>query len=161
MHTLIRFTLGLAALAFGAILPAAADSITETRAAAGFTAVSLSAPIRVDLTLGEPEGLVLEGEAAALSRIETSIENGVLRIRMKAHTMSWNPKVRARVTARRIDALSIAGSGDIHARQLSGDALKVSIAGSGDVVVGGGKVDGLTLSIAGSGEITRLGAAPS
>ena len=35
MHTLIRFTLGLAAPAFGAILPATSDSITETRAAAG------------------------------------------------------------------------------------------------------------------------------
>jgi hypothetical protein len=136
-------------------LGAAAAATTEVRAAGAFTAVALSAPIDVDIALGEHEGVVLEGEESVLARIETRVKDGTLRIRMAPSLhLSWRGnKVRAHVTARRIEALSIAGSGDIRAPEVRGDALKISVSGSGDVVVGGGQVGDLALSISGSGDI--------
>jgi hypothetical protein len=140
-----------------AILPlafaATAADLRETRAVGDFTEVSLSAPVDVHVTQGPAASLVLEGDAEALARIETVVESGRLKIRTRPRDhWSWNRKVTARLTAPRIEALAIAGSGDITAPALSGQFLRVSIAGSGDVRLGG-KVDGFTASIAGSGDI--------
>jgi hypothetical protein len=142
------FTLALAALA------AAAADTRESRPVGDFTEVGLSAPVDVHVALGEAPSLTLEGDAEHLARIETVVENGRLKIRTRTGHSNWNwdRKITARVTARRIDGLAIAGSGDITAPSIRGEALKVSIAGSGDIRVGG-KVEGLTASIAGSGDI--------
>ena len=132
----------------------AATAASESRPVSDFTEVGLAAPVDVHVTLGETHSVTLEGDPEVLARIETVVENGRLRIRTKSGSNSWNAnrKTTARVSAKRIDALAIAGSGDITAPSITGPALKVSIAGSGDIRVGG-KVEGLTASIAGSGDI--------
>ena len=143
--------IALAALACAAL---AASAQPQSRPVTDFTEVSLSAPIDVHVALGDTHALTLEGDAELLERIETVVENGRLRIRTKPGQQEWNWKRKAvaRVTAKRIDALAVAGSGDITAPALTGEALKVSIAGSGDMRLGG-KVGGFTASIAGSGDI--------
>jgi hypothetical protein len=135
-------------------LPAAAADHRETRPVADFTEVGVSAPVDVQVAIGDTHSLALEGDAETIARIETVVESGRLKIRARPgeRNWSWNRKVTARVVARRIDGLAVAGSGDITATGIQGDSLKVSIAGSGDVRVGG-KVEGLTASIAGSGDI--------
>jgi hypothetical protein len=148
MRKLIRPAIALAAL-----LPLAAAAAQETRTVGDFTEIGLAAPVDVHVTQGEPASLVLEGNPEALARIETVVEGGRLKIRTKdGGNWGWKDKVKARVTTRQVNALAIAGSGDITAPAITGEALKVSIAGSGDVRVGG-KVDGLTASISGSGEV--------
>ena len=148
-----RFALPLLLALAPFALPAAAA--TQAREHSGFTAIALSAPVDVELTLGERESVVLEGDEEVLARIETAVEQGALHIRRKPGTSGWNSlgPVRARVTARQIHALSIAGSGDIKAAQLSNDSLAIAISGSGDVSIGGGKVQSLNVSIAGSGNV--------
>ena len=152
MTLALRTTAAIAAL-LAALAGHAADA-RENRPVTEFTEVGLAAPIDVHVVQGDTHALVLEGDSETLARIETVVENGRLKIRTVKGQQNWNTnrKATARVTARRIDALAIAGSGDITAPAITGDALKVSIAGSGDVRVGG-KVDGLTASIAGSGDI--------
>jgi len=134
-------------------LAAEAADTRETRPVTEFTAVSLSAPIDVHVTQGVAPSLTLEGDPEALARLETVVEGNRLKIRVHGG-QQWgrHGKVIARVGARQVEALSIAGSGDITAPAISGTALAVSIAGSGDVRVGG-KVDGLTANISGSGDI--------
>ena len=142
------------AFAFLAAFAVQAADTRETRPVTDFTEIGLAAPIDVHVTQGDTHALVLEGDPEILARIETVVENGRLKIRTFKGNQSWNGhrKTTAHVTARRIDALAIAGSGDITAPSITGEALKVSIAGSGDVRVGG-KVEALTASIAGSGDI--------
>ncbi len=159
-----RFLLTTAAmLAFA--LPAAAAS--QSRDVSGFSGITLSAPIRVDLVLGDRESVVLEGDDKAIAAIETSVENGALHIRMKrdSKVFSWNvngaEKVRVKITAKTVSALNIKGSGDISARELRADALAIGISGSGDISIGYYGDPSLTRSVAGSGEIRRLGAAPA
>ena len=139
-----------------AILPAAIA--TQSQAVAAFHAFALSAPIEVELGLGEREAVTLEGDEKLIARLEVAVENGVLHVRARkgdwgSWHMNWNRNVRARVTARRLDALSIAGSGDIHAGEMRGDSLAVNISGSGDVNIAGGKVGRLSLAISGSGDV--------
>ena len=148
-----RIPATLASLLFAALAAQAADT-RETRPVTDFTEIGLAAPIDVQVVQGDTHSLVLEGDPEVLARIETVVQNGRLKIRTVKGQQNWNThrKTTARVTARRIDALTIAGAGDITAPTITGEALKVSIAGSGDVRVGG-KVEGLTASIAGSGDI--------
>jgi hypothetical protein len=160
--TRLLHTAGFAALAAcAATLSLAADKVVETRDVSSFTSIALAAPIRVELTLGERDSVVLEGKADQLAMIETTVDGGSLKIRRKKDAATWNwswgwnenHDVRARVTARSIEALGIAGSGDIHAPELHGASLKLNVAGSGDIVIGGGKVADLSVSIAGSGDV--------
>jgi hypothetical protein len=174
MNTIRRIATPIALMsAFLAFAALAADR-SETRPVSGFTGIALAAPIKVDLVQGDSESLVLDGDEAALAEIETVVEQGVLKIRTKARfTSSWgNWKVRARVGAKAIDSLKIAGSGDIIAVQLRSPDLKVAVGGSGDVRIGtlaatnldvtvagsgdvivGGKADAISTSIAGSGDV--------
>jgi hypothetical protein len=173
MISLHRFTLAPALIAALLAFPATAADRSETRPVSGFTGIALGAPIKVELVQGDTESLVLQGDEALLADIETVVEQGVLKIRTKSRFTSWgSSKVRARVGAKTIELLKIAGSGDIDAAQLRATGLKVAISGSGDVRIGtlaathlevavagsgnvvvGGKADDVSTSIAGSGDM--------
>ena len=150
MKTLATTAL-LATLCFA--LDAGAADRRESRPVGGeFSAIGVSAPVTVHVTQGSAASVELQGDEAALADIETVVEGSSLKIRLRKDVQRWNHKVVARVTAPRIDALAIAGSGDIHAPSITGESLKVSISGSGDVKVGG-KVSGFTANISGSGDV--------
>jgi hypothetical protein len=133
----------------------------ETRPVTPFTTIALSAPLKLELVQGDAESLSLEGEESALAEIETVVEDGALKIRTKPKmTFSWNnSKVRAKVSARNIEALRISGSGDIAAGQLRTAGLKLSISGSGDIRIATLSAANLDVSISGSGDITLGGKA--
>jgi hypothetical protein len=150
MRTFAIASLLAAIVTFNAAVHAADQR--ESRTVGEFTAIGLAAPVNVHLTQGDAPSLALEGPAEALAQIETTVENGSLQIRLDRRSTNWRSKVNVYVTARRIEALAISGSGDISAPALKAEALKLSISGSGDMRVGG-KVEGLTASIAGSGDI--------
>jgi hypothetical protein len=153
MKTMPRFSPLVAALFLPLALAAHAADKRETRAIGEFTAIGLSAPVNVHVTQGERASLALEGPESVLEQIETVVEDRSLKIRMRPGSRrQWNQKVQIHVTAARIEALSVAGSGDIIARSIRAESLKASISGSGDVRIGG-KVDNFAASIAGSGDI--------
>jgi hypothetical protein len=154
MKTLRRIVTPLALMsAFLAFAAMAADK-HETRAVSGFTGIALAAPINIELVQGDTESLVLEGDEAALAEIETIVEQGVLKIRTRSSFESWHmSKVRARVGAKTIESLRIAGSGDINALQLRATDLKVAVSGSGDVRIGTLAAKSIDVSVAGSGDV--------
>ena len=135
----------------------------ETRPVTPFTTISLSAPVKLELVQGDSESLSLEGEESALAEIETVVEDGTLKIRTKPKmTFSWsNSKIRAKVSARSIEALKISGSGDIAAAALRAGALKLSISGSGDIRIATLSATNLDVSVSGSGDVTLGGKAES
>ncbi|MGZ5038096.1 MAG: head GIN domain-containing protein [Usitatibacter sp.] len=180
MNTLRHIAAPIAMMTAMVALATHAADRQETRDVHGFTGVALAAPIKVELVQGDTESLVLEGDEAALAELETFVEDGMLRIRTRSrHEPPGMGKVRARVGAKTIESLRIAGSGDIDAASLRAKGLKLAISGSGDMrlpalavssldvsiagsgdIVAGGKVDALTTSIAGSGDLkaTKLDA---
>ena len=175
MSLLTRLAIPLAlmtTLVAVAVTGLAADR-SETRAVSAFTAIALAASLKVDVVQGAAERLVLEGDERALADLETVVEQGVLKIRTRSHTdVPGMSKVRAQVSAKTIDALRIAGSGDITAAALRAPSLKIAVSGSGHVRIGeltsttlevavsgsgdvllGGKADSVSTSIAGSGDV--------
>lgn len=157
MNATLRTAAGLVLFAAGAAL--AADR-QEKRDVSGFTSISLSAPVDVDVVQGDTEGLVLEGDPEYIARIETVVENGSLKIRYTSRDRVWNmAKIRAHVQAKAVEGLSISGSGDLSAPSLHSQALRVNIAGSGNVRIGTLAADQLKVSIAGSGDVWVAGKA--
>jgi hypothetical protein len=151
----IRSLAPAAAALFAFALQAQAAERQEIREVGEFSAIGLAAPVEVHVTQGEAQSVVLEGPAEVLALLETEVEGRTLRIRVKrGERAPWHSRseVKARITARRVEALAISGSGNIVAASVRGEALKVAISGSGEVRVGG-RVEGFNASIAGSGDI--------
>lgn len=160
MNTFRRIVAAFALMgAFVAFAALGADR-RETRAVTGFTGLALSAPIHVELVQGDTEGLVLDGDEAALAELEATVEQGVLKIRTRSRVEPRGmARVRARLSAKSIDSLRIAGSGDIDAASLRCAALKLGVAGSGNVRIADLAASSLDVSIAGSGDVTVGGRA--
>jgi len=157
MSTIARFLVPLALMA-AVTAPGAQAAERQTRPVSGFSGIELAAPLKLELTQGDTESLVLEGDAAALDNLETVVSNGILVIRSRAKfNFSNMPKVRAFVTAKTIESLGISGAGDIATPSLRANALRVSISGSGDIRIAALAAASLDVAISGSGEVTVAG----
>ncbi len=157
MKALVRITQSIALMIACAAMAASAQK-HETRAVSGYHSVALAAPIRVEIVQGDTEGVVLDGDEAVLSDLETVVEDGSLKIRNKSNFEPWGfSKIVAHVSVKSIDALATKGSGDIRAASLQCADLKVSIAGSGDIRIGTLSAKDLHVSIAGSGDLLVAG----
>jgi hypothetical protein len=162
---------GLAALAllatpaanaqFGATTIVASGKVgTETRSATGFTSIALSLPGKVELRQGSPIAVTVEADDNLLPEIETVVDGGKLRIRFHRNlNVMGKATLRVKVTAPQIDALSIAGSGDISTQALATPALAVAVSGSGDMNLSGLETESLKVAISGSGDVKATGRA--
>jgi Putative auto-transporter adhesin, head GIN domain len=157
MKPVFRFASPVA-LMLACVALAAAAQHHETRPLSGYHAVSLAAPIRLDLVQGDAESVALDGDDAAVAEIETVVEDGILKIRNKSYFTNANlSKVVAHVSVKNLDALSTKGSGDIRTGALKGRELKLSVSGSGDIRIETLSATDLSVSIAGSGDVFIAG----
>jgi hypothetical protein len=135
---------------------------TETRAVSGFTGISLFLGGVVEIRQGNTEGVTVETDDNLLPLIETVVEHGDLKIRTAPANLSYTTRqMKFVVSAKNIDSLAIAGSGDILSEALKAAALKASISGSGDIRIKSLEAGTLTVSIAGSGDFAAAGHASS
>ncbi|MGZ8289929.1 MAG: head GIN domain-containing protein [Telluria sp.] len=197
MKTTLKTTLGLrhavlAVAAFALAAPAATVAASpldwiggekikgsgkvmqQNRALANFSGVALSLPARVELRIGNTEGVSVETDDNLLPLVETVIENGTLKVRPSKRNMNLQPThMRVVIQARSVERLSVGGSGTIHSQPLrggkmvfdiggsgsievdriDGDSVSVSLGGSGDLTTGGGSAKNLSVSVAGSGDV--------
>jgi hypothetical protein len=133
---------------------------TESRNISGFSGISVAIPANVTIVQGETEGVSLEGDDNILPLIETVVEDRELQIRFKEKNLSVKTSIlKLTVNAKTVEALSVAGSGDMHAASLRAATLKVKISGSGNAIIGNLAAESLIVSIAGSGNFTAGGKA--
>ncbi len=132
---------------------------TEARNVSGFNRIGLSLPGVVEVVQGDSEGLKIETDDNLLPLIETVVEDGSLKLRVKDKGNISTKTLKITVSAKSIEGLSVGGSGDIRAAKLKTGKLKVSVAGSGDVNITSLDADDLHISIAGSGTFVAGGKA--
>jgi hypothetical protein len=153
-------TLLMAALLVAATSFAKAD--TQDRHLTGFNAVSVAGSYDVYITQGSTESVKVDAPSDIIDRIVTEVQGGVLKIYTKDGTnwnWSGNKKMIIYVAIKNVNAVSLAGSGDVNFKDgLKAPSLKIKLTGSGDI---SGKVDvkNLESSIGGSGDITLSGRA--
>ena len=149
----------------------------ETRNVSGFTSVTLAGIGNVYLTQGKAESVRIEAEDNLIPYFETSVQGSTLTIGVKNQYIGVDLQptkpVKFYVTLPKIEAVTLAGSGNIFAGEIQTSAFKISLlgsgnisadtltattanlrlAGSGDITLGSLTADGLTANIAGSGNI--------
>jgi hypothetical protein len=152
----------------------------QTREVGSFNGLALNVPGHVELRIGNTDSITIEADDNILPLIDTVVENGTLRIRpAKRNSNFYATTLNIVIQARRVERISVGGSGSIDASGLRGDRLRFDVGGSGSIDardidsssvainIGGsggfkasGKTDQLTASIGGSGSIqtSRLAA---
>jgi autotransporter translocation and assembly factor TamB len=127
----------------------------ETRKVAPFTELTLSVSADLHLTQGDEHRLVLEGDEDELSKVETEVRGGQLRIKYDSpFNFGKHDRITIHVTMKDIEGLGVAGSGKIEAvTSIEADVLELDLTGSGDIVIDNLKADELESEISGSGDI--------
>jgi hypothetical protein len=135
----------------------------DVRALEPFSAVRVDGPIDIVLKASDREQITVNFDDNLLQLVETRVVAGAapaldIRIQPSAgFKSSRKPKVI--IEFKSISALSLRGSGDVHADVVRGPLLAISIAGSGDVKVDHLDVDVLGVSIGGNGDFAASGRA--
>ena len=157
MKALIAATLAAGALAapaaFAETITGSGTPLTQERSVSGFHGLAVAVPGQLEIVQGNAEKLTITGDDNVVPQIETVVEGGALRIRFRDRknlSVILKAPLRMVLSVKALDAIAVAGSGDVQAPALSSTHLRLSIAGSGNVVLGG-KGESLAVDIAGSG----------
>lgn len=144
--------------------PAATRASEQTYAVAPFEEIATVGPQDVVVTLSDGYAVRSEGTPEALSRLEAVVEDGKLSIRPKnqfAGGFNWGRVAGATfyVTLPRLEAVSLAGSGDMRVDRISGERFEGSVAGPGELAIGAMEVERADFTIAGPGNLVAAGTA--
>jgi hypothetical protein len=147
---------------------------TQARQVSHFTGVALGLPGQVVVHVGNVEGVSVETDDNLQALVETTVENGTLKIRPAREHLNLRPRtLHITVNARDIERLAVGGSGTITAdalrarrfeavlggsgaievRSVDAGEMEVHVAGSGSLSVGGGSASKLEVKVAGSGNV--------
>lgn len=124
---------------------------------AQFDEISTVGPQDVVITYGETASVRSEGSPEALSLLEAVVEDGQLIIRPKDRFNGWAwgrlDDATFHVTVPRLDAVAVAGSGNVRVDRIAGDNFEGSIAGPGELSIGVMAVKEADFRIGGSGNV--------
>jgi hypothetical protein len=126
----------------------------------GFNEIEVAGPFDVVVNVGKSQSVRAVGDADDLDRLKVEVSGNELRIGSKERRwMDWSDRdpIKFYVTVPSLNAVSLAGSGDIQVDRVKADAFVGSIAGSGDLTIASLTATNARLSIAGSGDLTASG----
>jgi predicted small secreted protein len=130
---------------------------TETRNLSGFTSVSLAGIGNVYLTQGPTESVRIEAEDNLIPYFDTSVQGSTLKIGIKDRYMGISllptRPVKFYVTLPKIEAVTLAGSGNIFAGKIQAGAFGISLLGSGNISTDALAATDLDIQLSGSGNI--------
>lgn len=132
----------------------------EAREISGFTGVSLSGNMNVQLAYGTSNTITIEGDENLLPYIETKVEDGNLLVKSKDKVgLKSRNKLMVYVSLTKLTALRVSGSGNISGTgDFTNDAkTNISVSGSGDINVGMNSFNETKIAVSGSGNVTLKG----
>lgn len=129
--------------------------VSQDRPVHGFSRVDLQSEGTVSLIQADMESLTVEAEDNLIDHIETEVRGDTLYIYWDDPT-EWHQTtqpMRFYVSLKKIEGLTLDGSGDIQAGALTVQNLDLALNGSGDIRVEAVTGDTVTMEINGSGDI--------
>ena len=124
---------------------------SETRAVAGFDSIEATGVGKLNLRIGDAEGVKVRADDNILPLIKTEVKDGVLTLSTKGATLSKTDIV-FEVTARRIKRLENSGTVSIDASGFNGGELSVETSGVGSIKLNG-RVDSFKAELSGVGSL--------
>ncbi|PHQ57552.1 MAG: DUF2807 domain-containing protein [Lutibacter sp.] len=149
------------------------DIVTKSRRVTDYDKIAVAGAFDVELFKGKEGVITIKADENLMEYIITEVKKGTLKIKTKkGYNINTRKTIIIRVPFKNIDAVSLAGSGDVYSEDvIDSSELKLNIAGSGNLnlkvstknlkssIAGSGNInlsgdtDQLTCSIAGSGNI--------
>jgi hypothetical protein len=135
-------------------------SRSETREVRSFDSIDMRGAARLEITVGKPESLVLEGRAASIERVETDVRHNTLYIESKPRDwfMSNNRRrITVKITVPKLEQLEVEGGNDVRLTGFDGGETRIRASGAAHIVADG-RLDELTVRMAGAGhgDFSRL-----
>jgi Putative auto-transporter adhesin, head GIN domain len=136
---------------------------SEARSVSGFHGLTLGVDARLEIRQGTTEGLSITGDDNIVPLIETVVDGGTLKIRWagRRNYSTQYKNLEIVVNVIKVDALTVAGSGEIRAAQLKADDLRATVAGSGGIGIDKLEANAFKVNVAGSGDVAVAGRAES
>lgn len=129
--------------------------VDQVRDVSGFSGVDLETSGTLYIEPGTEDSLRVSAQGNLLDYIETDVRNGTLHIATRPNTV-LNPTrpIQFYLTARALEAIGIAGSGDVQASDLQASQFTVTLSGSGRLQMQSLDADALKVLVGGSGKAT-------
>lgn len=130
----------------------------ETRSVDTFSKISFRVPGKLYLRQGSPQKVEIEGDSKVLEKTKISVEGSRLIVGREGKWSNWtfgdDEKVNVYVTVERIDAVGVAGSGDVIGEtKIVSNALELGVSGSGNLTADVSVTGDLTADVSGSGDL--------
>jgi hypothetical protein len=135
-------------------------SRTQTRDVSSFAAIDMSGAARLEITVGRPESLLLEGRAASIERVTTEVRHNTLFIESKPRDwfMSSNRRrITVRISVPKLESLQVEGGNDVRVTGFDGGESVIKASGAAHIFAEG-RLAALTVRMAGAGhgDFSRL-----
>jgi len=139
-----------------------ARAAEENREVAAFSEISLRVPATLYVKQGKTQSVEIVAKESALEEIITEVKDRELVIRFPAKNYLWKDftpgKIEIFITVPEVNALSVAGSGDIiNDGEINSRIIELEISGSGRMFLKDLKAERVKASISGSGDMELAG----
>lgn len=146
--------LSLVVLGMFVINPVQAEE--EKREVQSFSEVVLKVPGKLYIKQGDEQSVRIVAKESTLEKLITEVKGRKLTIRFPNTYVFNNSKtgeIEIYITVPEVGSLTVSGSGDIVAEELSSRILELIVSGSGDIMID--KLDSkrITANVSGSGDI--------
>lgn len=132
--------------------------VKQARDVGAFEGLELGMPGSVEVRIGGSDNVTIEADDNLQPLIETVIEGGTLKIRpVRKELQITSRNMKIFITARRLDSISVGGSGNVDAEGLRGQRLSFNVGGSGSINVRGLESESVKVSLGGSGNLKASG----
>ena len=128
---------------------------SEAREVHDFNAVDMDGDGRIEIVVGSPASLTLEGRDVVLQRTEAEVRQGTLYIKNKRRDWimaSGAQRLLLRITVPSLQSLKLDGGNDVRLTGFNGGASSIRIEGAAHLMANG-KLDELTIFMAGAGYV--------
>ena len=127
--------------------------ISETREVDIFDAIDLTGAAKLEITIGEPLAVVINGHEQAVRRVKTEVHNGTLHIKSKPK--DWlirnsHERLTLQITLPRLNSLQLEGGNDVNVAGFAGGKTNINAAGAAHIKADG-HVEQLTVRLSGAG----------
>ncbi|MFH1524749.1 MAG: head GIN domain-containing protein [Chloroflexota bacterium] len=155
--TILLIALFLSSCGFR-IITGSGNVITETRDVTNFSRITLAGSGDVYVTQGEEVSVRIEAEDNLIPYFGTTVQGDTLTIGIKHEYFAVNlhplKPVKFYVTSPNIEAVKLAGSGNIHVDDIQTTGFDISLLGSGNISTDNLSATDVNIKLAGSGNIT-------
>jgi hypothetical protein len=126
---------------------------TETRNVGSFDSIDVEGNTRIEIVVGSPESLVLEGRDGYLKRIKTEVHGDTLQIKSRRKDWGWSnggSRVVLKISVPHLASLDLQGGNEVRINGFNGGDTSIHIKGAADIQATG-QLDELDVSMSGAG----------